>query len=364
MRFRFNRGLTLVELLVVIAIIGILVAILVPAVMVIRETARRSECLNKQKNIAVALQAYHSSKEKFPKLAYGNFNSSDGLVLQPVWSWATRILPHMEQNAIYETLNPGDGTYGNSAAFVMDGANFSSFESTLRISPPAFRCVSDSPPELNSVRRFLVNEATPRIVELATSSYVASNSCGAEFIDDTNGGLENTCGTTYGTSSSSANRAISGHGVFGSMRFNVSITDISDGLSNTILIGERSWEYGPRSNRQNGRAALLYVGRLMNVYGYHAGIGYKYSPIQMGSSDVCATTGDGLNPVFERTPDETPADEFRSGWTASDGYSSGHRGGVNLAFADGSTRFVSNGVDKMTLGRLANISDGNVISEF
>ena len=145
------------------------------------------------------------------------------------------------------------------------------------------------------------------------------------------------------------------------MRKGVSTTDISDGLSNTILIGERAWEYGPRSNRQRGRAALLYAGRIMTVFGYAPGIGSRNPPHHFGASDLGASTAKGLNPIFEQSSSGTPPNEWTSSWTAADSYSSNHRGGVNLAFADGSVKFMPTGTDHVILGRLANYADGQVV---
>ena len=93
----FRRtGFTLVELLVVIAIIGMLVALLLPAVQAAREAARRAKCQSNLKNIALALQNYHSARNRFPK----------GFVAQPetveAWAWSVYILPYLEEQAIYD----------------------------------------------------------------------------------------------------------------------------------------------------------------------------------------------------------------------------------------------------------------------
>ena len=87
----FRRGFTLVELLVVIAIIGILVALLLPAVQAAREAARRTQCINNLKQLGVALLNYHNSREMFPPAAA---YTSTGV---PGWSWSARILPFIEE---------------------------------------------------------------------------------------------------------------------------------------------------------------------------------------------------------------------------------------------------------------------------
>ena len=94
------RAFTLVELLVVIAIIGILVALLLPAIQAAREAARRTQCQNHLKQLSLACLNYESTKKHFPP----------GFVSQPLvteaWAWSTFILPEIEEQAIYDRLSP------------------------------------------------------------------------------------------------------------------------------------------------------------------------------------------------------------------------------------------------------------------
>lgn len=95
---RDRRGFTLVELLVVIAIIGILVGLLLPAVQAAREAARRMSCSNNLRNVSLAIHNYHDAHRKLPYLGFDQFE------LDSI-SWVGRILPYIEQNPLYETLN-------------------------------------------------------------------------------------------------------------------------------------------------------------------------------------------------------------------------------------------------------------------
>ena len=96
------HGFTLVELLVVITIIGILIALLLPAVQAAREAARRMQCANNFKQVGLALHNYHSSKQCFP---VGVFDPTSVSHAPGWWSWSTYILPFMEQDAVYNMID-------------------------------------------------------------------------------------------------------------------------------------------------------------------------------------------------------------------------------------------------------------------
>ena len=102
-------GFTLVELLVVIAIIGILIALLLPAVQMAREAARRISCGNNLKQYGIACHLYHDIHKIFPKGGTYKSNNHDGVWsngnIAPKLGWQARILPFMEQNALFEKLN-------------------------------------------------------------------------------------------------------------------------------------------------------------------------------------------------------------------------------------------------------------------
>src|SRR6187551_454616 len=99
---RSQGGFTLVELLVVIAIIGILVALLLPAIQAARESARRAQCTSNLKNVALALHTYHDSKKEFPAAV----RYPKGTNYQPLddtrlfWNWAIDILPYIEETTL------------------------------------------------------------------------------------------------------------------------------------------------------------------------------------------------------------------------------------------------------------------------
>ena len=132
------RGFTLVELLVVIFIIGLLVALLLPAVQSARETARRAQCANNLKQIGLALHGYHHVWQSFPP-AYLTRHVT-GLELGTGWAWGTLVLPYLEQRPLYNATNFDLG-FGEVSA---RPSHFGLFENRTvrRVSLSMFLCPS------------------------------------------------------------------------------------------------------------------------------------------------------------------------------------------------------------------------------
>jgi prepilin-type N-terminal cleavage/methylation domain-containing protein/prepilin-type processing-associated H-X9-DG protein len=148
-RQRGNRGFTLVELLVVIAIIGILVGLLLPAVQAAREAARRMQCSNNLKQLGLSLHNYESANKKFPIGMVDNFDvEPNPRYADGGWSWASAILPYIEQGSLYASLNFNYAPYG-TVNTVSDPAGRNNVASAALIA--SFRCPSDTAPPTRAI---------------------------------------------------------------------------------------------------------------------------------------------------------------------------------------------------------------------
>ncbi len=215
-----QRGFTLVELLVVIAIIGILIALLLPAVQAAREAARRITCANNLKQIGIALHVYHDATRHFPA-GWTGYNPSTGahLVNGPTgWGWASSILAHMENAALSEDMLHEGAIIGNNAA---PYNNTTARETAL----PGFRCPSDKGKSTSTIAG----------VEIATSNYVGV--FGGWDPNNTDTTRRNTLYAEVQITT--PNHQAKGNGTF-YHNSHVSIRDMSDGTTNTLVVGERA----------------------------------------------------------------------------------------------------------------------------
>jgi prepilin-type N-terminal cleavage/methylation domain-containing protein len=313
---RFTRrqsGFTLVELLVVIAIIGILVGLLLPAVQAAREAARRMQCSNNLKQIGLSMHNYESAVKRFPASFYRAWPTSlGGTFGTPGWGWGTMILPYIEQTALYNSLNVGTS--------VLDG-RIPAIKLIGQTRVPSFRCPSDSGEPLNANR-----------ANFATSNYMA------------------VFGSLYDQGTAAAGGLVFGSqvgvatGIF-SPNSRTRFGDISDGTSNTIMIGEMC--YGPNGVKDSTGTLRRYNG------GVWIGTYIDTLPTSNVSTQLSLCGfGAGANVRFRRlnTPD------------SSNAFSSVHTGGVQFVLADGSVQFISQNMDGVMIDRIADRADGGVVA--
>ncbi|MEM7453704.1 MAG: DUF1559 domain-containing protein [Planctomycetota bacterium] len=305
---RTSRGFTLVELLVVIAIIGILIGMLLPAVQQVREAARKTTCLNNQRQIGLAMLNYESA---FGELPIGLENTGDAGSSNPLagqWSWMTYILPQVEQTNLYDILNPRGGV---SLAMRLDpgDANYDP-QVEVAISNPigVFLCASDAADKLNNFRNSAAfGGAMPNAnFGVASANYVGANNVG------------------YCDAFTQGNTALTGQpgGAFCAVEEIGMRSMQQDGTSNTILIAERVYDATKKNN--SNPQALDPAGSTMIVG--TRGLGTGDPADHFGAQDSMFSAWGGINVIF--------TDRKRQG------VSSFHAGGLVVCFADGSGHFI------------------------
>ncbi len=290
-----RSAFTLVELLVVVAIIGILIGMLLPAVQQVREAARRIKCANHVKQQSLAMLGYESAHGKFPP----GFSFPDGLL------WTGYILPYLEQGNVYKGIdktNPWhgrDGQTGNTAAM---GQVFEMFQ-----------CPSSNVPTL----QFDPLAQTDR----SPSCYLAC----ASGLNNRESGAHPWCGMDDDEGFDESD------GIF-FLGSQTEISDIFDGSSNTVLLGE--------SLPDQDLFGIDYSGNKQKVDHWCVGsseVG-RYGNISSGEISECL--GSTACPINSIKIEDSPINDKELS------FGSNHPGGVNMAFADGHVRFVSEDVSK------------------
>jgi prepilin-type N-terminal cleavage/methylation domain-containing protein len=346
-----SRGFTLIELLVVIAIIAILIALLLPAVQQAREAARRTQCRNNMKQLGLAVHNYHDNYNTMPPA----WVSTQYLVPNgdPThWSWGAFLLPYIDQAPMFNLLQPGTRRIDQNLA--LGGAAAAALTTPLA----GFRCPSDTGPSLNNFNSSLGANATQQTefgtyarlgwngtaaVAIATSNYVINADTG-----DSNTPAMLVTATTLGPPLGVA-----------WCNSKVSFRDVTDGLSNTILMGERAWSL-----------------KGLNIGAANA---LGFAPAQASGSSAnmqCRACLAVIGiPYWGINQSVVNADH------QSRGYSSQHVGGIHVTLGDGGVRFISENIDhKMgsisntnndhlpfidsTFERLLGRADGQVIGDF
>jgi prepilin-type N-terminal cleavage/methylation domain-containing protein/prepilin-type processing-associated H-X9-DG protein len=319
-RSRGERAFTLIELLVVIAIVGLLIALLLPAVQAAREAARWMQCQNNVKQIGLALHGYHGVWQAFPPAYLAQ--RLTGLELGPGWGWGTLILPYSEQRPLYDAANFDLG-FGEVQVNRPDfpGGLFAN-NTVRRISISTFLCPSAGGGE----RPIDLGYNSAYIAE-SPGLYIAS----AGWMDSSRSPIQGT-GVLYPNS-------------------RVAIGDINDGTSATLMIGERSrnladaaWpgafgshsEPGPLCTKR-GWPVESCVGLMFLLMG-------RTGP----SSDIISGNIPGRS-----TPNAPGA--------GADGFWSRHPGGCHFLLCDGSARFLKETVDAQVFRALASRAGGEVI---
>lgn len=294
---RSRRGFTLIELLVVIAVIAILIGLLLPAVQQAREAARRTQCKNNLKQLGLALHNYHDTHLVFPP---GSLRGT-GLA----WGFVTHTLPYFEQTSVYNTI---DFSQTDCAVFLI-AQQATGRSDAASVLLPILTCPSD--PLGGTQLLSGPNGPSPNTYD--TGKLYPSNYIGVA------GSKESAAWCPY------AGIADGDGMLYTSSR--VRIADITDGTSNTFLLGER---------------------------GIEEGLDWGW-PICGGTEcEQYISAERGLTPADN--PPNTPNIERR--------FWSWHVGGDHFLMSDGAVRFLSTSIDYRTFLSLSTRSGGEVIGEF
>lgn len=332
---RRHSGFTLVELLVVIAIIGILVALLLPAVQAARESARRIQCTNHLKQLSLAVHNYISANKMFPsgmtqdvRVATDQFYGV---------TWIVSVLPYLEEQSTFDRWDL-DNLPGMSG--VMDSAATSPAASQIT----AMLCPSDTPQQ-TTWRLPRATQSTGSTLALpgfyALTSYAGNhgsrNYHGNDAVPD---------GVFFTTGEFARPNRREGKPF---VQKPVKVSQVSDGLSKTVLVGEKlnfdpNFDAMPASNRS---------GLLISQWGMWGFVG--------GVKATGHVMRSGFTPINHSVP---PSCVGSTGFGCQDtrlqGWGSAHPGGANLGFADGSVAFQNEDTSAIALQRLSTRDGGEV----
>lgn len=329
-----RHGFTLVELLVVIAIIGVLIALLLPAVQMAREAARRISCGNQLRQFGIALHLYHDTYNQFPfGGTYKPGNAGGGVegVHAPQVSWQVRVMPYMEQNVVAEQLNMRLIQAWNGTV-TQGGQLYRAREWQV----PYAMCPSDP-------RDRVVNGwAQASYTGCLGSQFVPSNQASCNSFTTPN--VHFMPGGAVAFGDSTINTDV--NGMFSRFGIRTSIASVTDGTSTTFLVGEIL-----------GDCAESPLG----WWSYNGpGNAHASTSVPLNTMTTCARS---LEEATERGYFQ-PICWQKNNWNFSWGFRSQHPAGSQFVMVDGSVQFISSQIEYATYQYLGSRNDGRVPRNF
>jgi prepilin-type N-terminal cleavage/methylation domain-containing protein/prepilin-type processing-associated H-X9-DG protein len=355
---RCRRGFTLIELLVVIAIIAVLIALLLPAVQAAREAARRLQCTNNLKQIGLALHNYHSSNDCFPPGGLTASNANGTTRVNGSYSAQARLLPGLEQQALYNAANFSVACKSDATGSLMNW-------SVIFTRVDAFLCPSAVAPSWNST------EAAPLNQFRATgNNYFASYGSGIEWQAGMAGGPPN--------------------GMFQITGNCFGLRDIQDGSSNTLAFGE--WKTGSGNLNTIAPATdIIFLGSApsgtsrttagteimpaLNALGFQAWITLcaqsvattrcTFTPVlgeAWGYGLPGYSMGSTLLPPNSKYPNCSAGAANTLQAAGMFNMTSFHSGGANILMCDGSVKFLKDSAAQPVVWSLGSRAQGEILS--
>ena len=300
-----TRGFTLVELLVVIAIIGILVGMLLPAVQMVRESARRTECLNNLKQVGLAVQSYESARQQFPP------SRAADLFL----AWPVYLMPHLEMGNLYDQFELNKRYQAQDPAVTQEVM-------------PVMQCPSRGRPG-----NLLISHFETRGPVGAVGDYVGNGGTQQHFPANVWAQFSEPVDGVVNSGFTIDNKVVNNE-LVGPEKGRYTHASLVDGSSNTIFIGEKYVSTEGFNDARGWGDSCIYNGDEPETFMRIGGFGFGLAASQS----------------LDLSPGEFPV------------FGSSHPQVVNFVLGDGSTHALSTQISQSTLFRLCSRNDGHPVS--
>ena len=342
-----RKAFTLVELLVVIAIIGILIALLLPAVQAAREAARRMQCTNHLKQIALAVHNHHDTKKTLP--AECSYSTTEQELLPIGMNWRVRILPFVEQQSVASVVDLNDPTVASGTPPALrDLARYR--WSSNRI--PFYLCPSQGNDIADMQPTFTDNGETK--TKYTSHYYGVPGALG--IIPGTTDTYYHVADTMTAYSAMGGRVVVGPHADSGTIIINGILTfgSITDGTSNTFLMGEISWEdFGGHYEWSRGTMSSAAGAPMVSSKGIAYDWALNYGKNKAATDTISKTF---LLPSGMPDTQNYPVKGQNTAGSGVGGFGSNHPGGGHFAYGDGSVHFVKETISSDELLKLASRS--------